>query len=60
MILLVKGLQQIRVVGLIGSVAQLGLAGWLLNSFLTERATGNNATYLFESNQTWFKALNIN
>ncbi len=60
MILLVKGLQQIRVVGLIGAVAQLGLAGWLLNSFLNERAAGNNATYLFESNHTWFKALNIN
>lgn len=60
LILLARGLQQIRVVGLIGAVAQLSLAGWLLNSFLTERAAGNNATYLFESNQTWFKALNIN
>jgi NADH-quinone oxidoreductase subunit M len=60
MILLVKGLQQIRVVGLIGAVAQLGLAGWLLNSFLAERGAGNKSVYLFESNQTWFKALNIN
>lgn len=60
MILLVKGLQQIRVVGLIGAVAQLGLAAWLLKAFLAERAAGNNAAYLFESNQTWFKALNIN
>lgn len=60
LILMVKGLQQIRVVGLTGAVAQLGLTGWLLNSFLAERAAGNNAAYLFESNQTWFKALNIN
>jgi NADH-quinone oxidoreductase subunit M len=60
LILLAKGLQQIRVIGLAGAVAQLGLAGWLLKSFLAARATGNNATYLFESNQTWFKALNIN
>lgn len=60
LILLARGLQQIRVVGLIGAVAQLSLAGWLLNSFLAEKAAGNNAAYLFESNQTWFKALNIN
>lgn len=60
MILLVKGLQQIRVVGLIGAVVQLGLAGWLLKAYLAERAAGNNAAYLFESNHTWFKALNIN
>ena len=59
-ILLAKGLQQIRVIGLTGAMAQLGLAGWLLKSFLAERAAGNNAAHLFESNQTWFKALNIN
>ena len=59
LILLAKGLQQIRVIGLTGSIAQLGLAGWLLKSFLAERAAGNNAVHLFESNQTWFKALNI-
>ena len=59
LILLAKGLQQIRVIGLAGSLAQLGLAGWLLKSFLAERAAGNNAVHLFESNQTWFKALNI-
>ena len=59
-ILLMKGLKQIRVVGLLGAIAQLSIAGCLLNSFLSERAAGNNAVYLFESNQTWFKALNIN
>jgi NADH-quinone oxidoreductase subunit M len=60
LILLAKGLQQIRVIGLIGSIAQLGLAGWLLKSFLAARAAGNTAVHLFESNQTWFKALHIN
>ena len=60
LILLAKGLQQIRVIGLFGSIAQLGLAGWLLKSFLAARAAGNNAAHLFESNQTWFKALHIN
>lgn len=60
LILMVKGIQQIRIVGLTGALAQLGLAGWLLKLFLSERAAGNKATYLFESNQTWFKALNIN
>jgi NADH-quinone oxidoreductase subunit M len=59
LILLAKGLQQIRVIGLTGALVQLGLAGMLLNSFLAERAAGNKATYLFESDQTWFKALNI-
>jgi NADH-quinone oxidoreductase subunit M len=59
LILLAKGLQQIRVIGLTGSLAQLGLATWLLKSYLAERAAGNNATHLFESDQTWFKALNI-
>ena len=60
LILLAKGLQQIRVIGLTGALMQLGLAGWLLKSFLTARAAGNNAAHLFESNQIWFKALNIN
>jgi NADH-quinone oxidoreductase subunit M len=59
LILLAKGLQQIRVIALTGAIAQLGLAGWLLQSYLSARAGGNRSVYLFESNQTWFKALNI-
>jgi NADH:ubiquinone oxidoreductase subunit 4 (subunit M) len=55
LILLVKGLQQIRIISLAGAVAQLGLASWLLKLFLTERATGNKVTYLFESNQFSFE-----
>lgn len=59
-ILFSKGLQQIRSVGLIGAVAQLGLASWLLKIYLNERAAGNTNSYLLESNYTWFKPLGIN
>ena len=60
LILLSKNLAQIRVIGLAGSLAQLGAAGWLLKLFMDQRAAGNTATYLFETNTVWFKALNIN
>lgn len=59
-ILFAKGLAQIRVLGLIGAVVQLGLASWLLKLYMGERAAGNKLAYLFESNYTWFKTLNIN
>jgi len=59
-ILFSNGLKQIRVIGLLGSIAQLSLAGWLLKLYLNERAVGNTATYLFESNYPWFSALHIN
>ena len=35
-ILFSKGLKQIRIIGLTGSIAQLGLAGWLLNLYMIE------------------------
>jgi len=60
LILLSKNLAQIRVIGLAGSLVQLGAAGWLLKLFMDQRAAGNTATYLFETNAVWFKALNIN
>jgi len=59
-ILISKGLKQIRIVGLVGSFAQLGLAILLLKQYMDERATGNTSTHLFEMNYTWFKALHIN
>jgi len=59
-ILFSNGLKQIRVIGLIGAIAQLVLSGWLLKLYLNERAIGNTATYLFESNYPWFSALHIN
>jgi NADH-quinone oxidoreductase subunit M len=59
-ILFSKGLQQIRTIGFIGAVGQLGLTSWLLKIYLTQRAAGNTNSYLFESNYAWFKALGIN
>ena len=60
LILLSKNLAQIRTIGLAGSIAQLGAAGWLLKLYMDQRAAGNTATHLFETNIVWFKALNIN
>lgn len=59
-ILFSKGLKQIRVIGLAGAIAQLGLASWLLKLYMGERNNGNTASYLFESNYAWFKSLHIN
>jgi NADH-quinone oxidoreductase subunit M len=58
LLLFVKGLQQVRMVALVASVAQLGLSIFLLFQFLAERVT-NKASFLFEHNHTWYKALNI-
>lgn len=55
-----KGLKQVRMVALIGSVAQLILCLALLYFFQQEKAGGNNSAFLFESNYTWYEALNIN
>ena len=55
-----KGLKQVRAVALIGSVAQLILCITLLYFFQQEKKAGNNSAFLFESNYTWYEALNIN
>ena len=60
LVLIAKGLHQIRILSLTGALAQLGLTGWLLKSFLATRAAGNTSAYLFETNHTWFNALHIN
>jgi NADH-quinone oxidoreductase subunit M len=59
-ILFCKGLKQVRMVALLGSVAQLGLSGWLTCLYWQQKAAGNHSTMLFESNYSWFKALHIN
>ncbi len=59
-ILFCKGLKQVRTVALIGSVAQLGLAVFLLWAYWQERADGNAAPMLFEFDYTWFAASHIN
>lgn len=59
-ILFCKGLKQVRTVSLLGSVAQLALCLTLLRNYWQERAAGNTAKMLFESNYSWFRSLNIN
>ncbi|MDB5210944.1 MAG: dehydrogenase subunit [Sediminibacterium sp.] len=59
-ILFCKGLKQVRVVALLGSVIQLGASFWLMLLYWHERAIGNNSTMVFQSNYTWFKPLGIN
>lgn len=60
LILLAKGLQQIRWIALIGSIVQLGMGAHLTNQYVQARSAGNTSTYLFESNYTWFESFHIN
>jgi NADH-quinone oxidoreductase subunit M len=59
-LLLVKGLKQVRTVALIGSGAQLILCFALFYFYREARSNGNNANFLFEDNYTWYAPLNIN
>src|SRR5687767_7390098 len=59
-LLLAKGLKQVRTVALIGSSAQLILCFGLLYFYQQARAKGNTANFLFEDNYTWYAALGIN
>lgn len=59
-IMFCKGLKQVRVAALAGSVLQLGLSLFLLNAYCAARAAGNAAPMLFEYNATWFRSLHIN
>ncbi len=58
-ILLCKGLNQVRNVTLIGSVAQLALGFVLLLQYWKERAAGNISSMLFETDLVWFAPLDI-
>lgn len=51
--------KQIRISSLGGAIIQLILSGYLLYSYLSERASGNAAQMLFESRYSWFKTFNI-
>ena len=59
-VLFCKGLQQVRMVVLIGATAQLVLAFVLLFMFNGERTNGNTGAMLFQQNYVWYAALNIN
>jgi NADH-quinone oxidoreductase subunit M len=55
-----KGLKQVRAIALLGSSAQLVLCFVLFYLYQQERASGNNAAFLFENNYTWYEPLKIN
>ena len=59
-VLFCKGLKQVRMIALLGSVAQLGVSLWLMLLYWHERAIGHNEAMLFQSNYEWFKPLGIN
>jgi NADH-quinone oxidoreductase subunit M len=58
-LLFCKGLQQVRIVALMGAFIQLVLAVLLLWAYRHERLAGNPSVMLFQSDHTWFSALNI-
>ena len=58
-ILLVKNVQLVKWIALIGSALQLALAFALLYFFNMEKATGNTAQMLFELQYNWFPAWHI-
>ena len=59
-ILPMKGLKQVRMVALLGSVLQLILCFVLFYFYQRERSNGNVANFLFEDNYTWYAPLGIN
>jgi NADH-quinone oxidoreductase subunit M len=58
-VLFCRGLKQVRIVSLIGSVAQFIASFGLLFDYWKERAAGNTSQFLFETDFTWFAPLNI-
>ena len=58
-VLFCRGLKQVRIVSLIGSVAQFIASFGLLIDYWKERAAGNTSQFLFETDFIWFAPLNI-
>jgi NADH-quinone oxidoreductase subunit M len=59
-VLVCKGLKQVRVVALAGSLVQLVLSLLLFVQYRQERNAGNDAQWLWEWDYTWFEPLHIN
>ncbi len=55
-----KGLKMVRLVSLAGAAIQLVLCIVLLIAYQNERAAGNADQFLFQTNCSWYAALNIN
>lgn len=58
-LLFTKNLKQSRLVALVGSLVQFGMAINLIFAYLAERASGNTAIMVFTKSVVWFKSLNI-
>lgn len=58
-VLLSKGQRQARLISLAGAAVQLVLCFALLYLYYQERAGGNTAAFVFESDYTWYAPLNI-
>jgi NADH-quinone oxidoreductase subunit M len=54
-----RGLRQVRSIAFIGAVAQLVLGLVLLYAYGQQRAAGNAAIMLFETNYSWYAPLHI-
>jgi len=58
-ILLCRGLKQVRIVALAGTLLQLLISFFLLYAYWQQRAAGNTDAMLFQYDAVWFKQLNI-
>lgn len=58
-LLFAKNLKQSRIIAMLGSLIQFGMAINLIFAYLTERASGNKAIMVFTKSIVWFKSLNI-
>lgn len=58
-IMFAKNLEQTRWISATGMLIQLGLAAFLVFSYLHERNMGNTAHWLFTYDTVWFSSLNI-
>jgi len=58
-LLFAKNLKQSRIIAMIGSLVQFGMAINLIFAYLAERANGNKAIMVFTKSIVWFKSLNI-
>jgi len=58
-ILFAKGLKQVRLIALIGSIFQLLLAGKLLMAYYQIKAQGNQSQMVFEYIQNWYAPLHL-
>jgi len=58
-LLFAKNLKQSRIIAMIGSLIQFGMAINLIFAYLAERASGNTSIMVFTKSIVWYKSLNI-